>query len=142
MTFGWWNGPPEFQHAMQEILSPYLWTFTLIYIDNIVVYSKTFEDHLKCMDSVLKAIAALGLIPTQMPPGLPKHSHPRQQSFQAGTFYSSQEAQGYLGTGCSEGSQEAGDLSRNGCLLRSLHSLLLLDGYTLIQMSVKEGNPF
>ena len=61
MPFGWRNGPPEFQRAMQEILSPYLWIFTLVYIDDIVVYSRTFEEHLKHVDLVLKAIATSGL---------------------------------------------------------------------------------
>ena len=57
MPFGWRNGPPEFQRAMQEVLAPYLWVFSLVYINNIVVYSCTFEDHLKHVDLVLKAIA-------------------------------------------------------------------------------------
>ena len=51
---------------MQEILSLYLWVFTLIYIDNVVVYSRTFEDHLKHVDQVLKVIADSGL--TLSPP--------------------------------------------------------------------------
>jgi len=51
---------------MQEILSPFLWIFTLVYIDDIVVYSKSFEDHLKHVDLVLKAIANSGL--TLSPP--------------------------------------------------------------------------
>jgi hypothetical protein len=63
MPFGWRNGPPEFQRAMQEILSPYLWIFTIVYLDDIVVYSKTFEEHV-CL--VLKAIASSGL--TLSPP--------------------------------------------------------------------------
>ena len=66
MPFGWHNGPPEFQQAMQEILSPYLWVFTLVYIDDIVVYLQTFEDHIQHIDQVLKAIAASGL--TLSPP--------------------------------------------------------------------------
>ena len=66
MPFGWQNGPPVFQQAMQEILSPFLWIFTLVYIDDIVVYLKTFEDHLKHVDLVLKAIAKSGL--TLSPP--------------------------------------------------------------------------
>ena len=66
MPFGWRNGPPVFQRAMQEILSPFLWIFTLVYIDDIVVYSKTFKDHLEHVDSVLKAIASSGL--TLSPP--------------------------------------------------------------------------
>src|SRR5271170_7530362 len=61
MPFGWRNGPPEFQRAMQEILSPYLWVFTLVYIDDIVIYSRTFEEHVKHVDLVLKAIANSGL---------------------------------------------------------------------------------
>jgi hypothetical protein len=62
MPFGWQNGLPEFQCTMQDILSPYLWIFTLVYIDDIVVYSRTFDNHLKHMDSVLKAIATSGLM--------------------------------------------------------------------------------
>jgi hypothetical protein len=38
--------------------------------------------------------------------------------------------------------QETGDLSRNGCLLHGLYSLLLLDGYTFIQVSAKKEAPF
>ena len=62
MPFGWCNGPPEFQRTMQEILSPYLWVFTLVYIDDIIIYSRTFEEHLKHCDLVLKAIAKSGLM--------------------------------------------------------------------------------
>jgi hypothetical protein len=61
MPFGWWNRPPEFQQAMQEILSPFLWIFMLVYIDDIVIYSKSFDDHLTHVDMVLKAIAESGL---------------------------------------------------------------------------------
>ena len=46
---------------MQEILSPYLWIFTLVYIDDIIIYSRMFEEHLKHIDLVLKAIATSGL---------------------------------------------------------------------------------
>ena len=66
MPFGWRNGPPEFQWAMQGILSLFLWIFTLVYINDIVVYSKSFEDHLKHIDFVLKAIAQSSL--TLSPP--------------------------------------------------------------------------
>ena len=51
---------------MQEILLPYLWVFTLVYIDDVMVYSHTFEDHLKHVDQVLKVIADSGL--TLSPP--------------------------------------------------------------------------
>ena len=61
MPFGWRNGPPVFQHVMQELLAPYLWLFTLVYIDDIVVYSLDFESHLKHIDEVLGAIATANI---------------------------------------------------------------------------------
>ena len=57
MPFGYRNGPSVFQRVMQGILAPFLWIFALVYIDDIVVYSTTFEDHLIHLDRVLKAIA-------------------------------------------------------------------------------------
>jgi hypothetical protein len=61
LPFGYRNGPSVFQRVMQGILSAYLWIFTLVYIDDIVVYSKTFEEHLKHIDLVLKAISKAGI---------------------------------------------------------------------------------
>ena len=42
---------------MNAILASILWSYVLVYIDDIVVYSTTFEDHLKHLDSVLDKIA-------------------------------------------------------------------------------------
>ena len=61
MPFGWRNGPPIFQRVMQEILAPYLWMFTLVYIDDIVVYSNSFEEHLEHVDAVLSTIEKAGI---------------------------------------------------------------------------------
>ena len=41
---------------MQGILAPYLWIFALVYIDDIVIFSKSFEDHLIHIELILKAI--------------------------------------------------------------------------------------
>ena len=41
---------------MQGILTPYLWIFTLVYIDDIVVFSKSYAEHLDHLDKVLSAI--------------------------------------------------------------------------------------
>ena len=56
MPFGWRNRPPVFQRAMQEVLVTHLWRYTLVYIDDIVVYSATFEDHLTHLEKVLTSI--------------------------------------------------------------------------------------
>ena len=61
MPFGLRNGPSIFQRVMQNILSPYLWLFCLVYIDDIVVYSKSYEDHIDHLDKVLEVIEKAGI---------------------------------------------------------------------------------
>jgi hypothetical protein len=55
MPFGLRNGPSIFQRVMQSILSPFLWIFALVYIDDIVIYSQSYEDHFNHLDQVLQA---------------------------------------------------------------------------------------
>jgi hypothetical protein len=62
MLFGLRNGPSIFQRVMQGILAPYLWLFCLVYIDDIVIYSRTYEDHIDHLDKVLQAIAAANIM--------------------------------------------------------------------------------
>ena len=57
LPFGLRNGPAVFQRAMNKVLAKFLWLFVLVYIDDIVVYSLTFEDHVRHLDAVLGAIA-------------------------------------------------------------------------------------
>jgi hypothetical protein len=61
MPFGLRNGPPIFQRVMQGILAPYLWLFCLVYIDDIVVYSRNYEEHIDHLDKVLGAIEGTGV---------------------------------------------------------------------------------
>ena len=56
MPFGYRNGPAVFQRVMQKVLAPFLWIFALVYIDDIVIFSKTFDDHCRHIDTVLGAI--------------------------------------------------------------------------------------
>ena len=61
LPFGLWNGPSIFQCMMQNILAPYLWIFCLVYIDDIVIYSKSYKEHLSHLDQVLAAIEKAGI---------------------------------------------------------------------------------
>jgi hypothetical protein len=65
MPFGLHNGPSIFQRVMQGILALYLWIFALVYIDDIVVFSKSYEEHLDHLDKVLSAVieARIMLLP-------------------------------------------------------------------------------
>ena len=61
LPFGLRNGPSIFQRVMQNILAPYLWIFCLVYIDDIVIYSKSYEEHISHLDQVLAAIEKAGI---------------------------------------------------------------------------------
>jgi len=41
---------------MQGILAPFLWIFSLVYIDDIIVYSHSYEEHLEHLERVLWAV--------------------------------------------------------------------------------------
>jgi hypothetical protein len=57
MPFGLCNAPGTFQRAMDILLSGLNWKISLIYIDDILVFSATFEQHLKDLESVLKRLS-------------------------------------------------------------------------------------
>jgi len=61
MPFGYKNGPSIFQRVMQNILVPFLWIFALVYINDIVIFSLTFEDHVNHLDQVFQVIQASGV---------------------------------------------------------------------------------
>ena len=61
MPFRYKNGPSIFQRVMQNVLAPFLWIFALVYIDNIVIFSKSFDDHLNHLDQVFKMVAETGI---------------------------------------------------------------------------------
>jgi len=47
MPFGLTNGPATFQRYMDAVMAGLKWNILLIYIDDCLVFSKTFEDHLR-----------------------------------------------------------------------------------------------
>jgi hypothetical protein len=56
MPFGLCNAPATFQAAMDEMLSPFLMKHALVYLDDVVIYSKTWEEHLHHVRQVLQAV--------------------------------------------------------------------------------------
>ena len=45
LSFGLCNAPATFQATMNEIFAPYIGKFMLVYLDDILVFSKTQEEH-------------------------------------------------------------------------------------------------
>jgi hypothetical protein len=46
MTFGLTNGPAYFMYLMNKVLMEYLDKFVMVFIDVILVYSRSEEEHL------------------------------------------------------------------------------------------------
>lgn len=56
MLFGLTNAPTTFQAYINNVLRRYLDVFVVVYLDDILVYSKTIEDHVQHVRKVLQAL--------------------------------------------------------------------------------------
>lgn len=61
MPMGLVNSPPTFQHLMQLVLQGLSWKTCLVYLDDIIVYSKSFTSHLLHLREVFERLRAANL---------------------------------------------------------------------------------
>ena len=61
MPFGLTNAPATFQRVMDQVLGRINGQFALVYIDDINVFSGTFEEHLTHLREVFQRIRRAGL---------------------------------------------------------------------------------
>jgi hypothetical protein len=61
MPFGLKNAPSEFQNIMNDIFNSFT-HFTIVYIDDVLIFSKSIEKHWKHLNSFLNTIKHSGLV--------------------------------------------------------------------------------
>ncbi|CAF3616491.1 unnamed protein product, partial [Rotaria socialis] len=47
------NGPPTFQRIVNNILGNSRWKYSLVYLDDVIIYSSSFNEHLEHLDDIL-----------------------------------------------------------------------------------------
>lgn len=50
------NGPATFQRVINHILGPTRWKYALAYIDDVIIYSRTFDDHVKHLNEICQIL--------------------------------------------------------------------------------------
>jgi hypothetical protein len=58
MPFGLTNAPTTFMRLINDIFRPHLGKFVVIYLDDILVFSKSWEEHLQHVCNVLELLRA------------------------------------------------------------------------------------
>jgi hypothetical protein len=62
MPFGLTNAPASFQTMINDVLREHLDMFVIAYLDDILIYSKTLEEHKKHVETILKKLMDANLL--------------------------------------------------------------------------------
>lgn len=61
LPFGLCNAPSHFQRVMQIVLSGLQWNFALVFLDDIIVFSTSFEQHCRDLSIIFARLRQYGL---------------------------------------------------------------------------------
>jgi hypothetical protein len=56
MPFGLCNAPTTFMHVMNEVFRPFLDDFVIVYLDDILIFSRTWNEHVRHVKQVLDTL--------------------------------------------------------------------------------------
>ncbi|CAK9820223.1 Retrovirus-related Pol polyprotein from transposon 412 [Anthophora quadrimaculata] len=62
MPFGLCNAPATFERLMEKVLSNLIWKICLVYLDDIIIYGKTFDEELRNLGEVFSRLRRAGLL--------------------------------------------------------------------------------
>jgi hypothetical protein len=62
MPFGLCNAPATYQRAMNHALAGALWKFLAVYIDDVLVYSRTPEEHRQHLAEAIARLREAGIL--------------------------------------------------------------------------------
>ncbi len=61
MPFGLCNAPSTFQRLMHTALAGLHWSICLVYLDDVIIFSRTMEEHLQRLTEVFQCLRKAGL---------------------------------------------------------------------------------
>jgi hypothetical protein len=61
MPFGLCNAPATFQRVIEQALTGLQWKVAVLYLDNIIVYSQSFDEHLENLNLVFDRLQSVNL---------------------------------------------------------------------------------
>ena len=61
MPFGLCNAPATFQRMMDLVLTGLQWSDCLVYLDDVIILGRTFDEHLKNLEAVFQRLRQAGL---------------------------------------------------------------------------------
>jgi transposase InsO family protein len=61
MPFGLVNAPATFQRALDMIVAGVKWKYALVYLDDVIIYSRSFNEHLTHVSHVLELLKEAGI---------------------------------------------------------------------------------